>query len=241
MQDAGADIARLRRKIVEMAHKAKEGHIPSCLSVLDIIHVLYSQVLGPQDHFVLSKGHAAAALYVVLAERGVIPAEWLDHFCEPRAPLQGHPEIHTPGVEFSSGSLGHGICGAVGMAYAKKVKGEPGHVYCLIGDGEAQEGSVWEAMRLVSDLYLSNITIIVDLNEPEREKHARRLVSFSNYTWELRDGHDHQKIKIAFQGVQPRVVFAKTVKGRGIPEMEEDPRAWHHRSIGLGEILERMA
>jgi transketolase len=234
-----SDIARLRRRILEVAHKAKEGHCPSSLSVLDIIYVLYEHVMGEDDIFLLSKGHASLGWYAVLEHRGIIPPTWLDHFCEPGAALQGHPENHIPGVHFSSGSLGHGICGAVGLAYAKKVKSETGHVYCLIGDGEAQEGSVFEAMRLIDDLDLKNISIIVDMNEPERAKHAMRLRGFANDQIWASEGHNHATLKMAF-GVKHRLFFFNTTKGKGIPEMEQDPKAWHHRSLGLGEILERM-
>jgi len=230
------DIPRLRRRIVEMAHRAREGHVPSALSILDILYVLYTDIMGPDDQFVLSKGHGCLALYVMLADRGVIPAEWLDHFCEPGAALQGHPENSTPGVAFSTGSLGHGICGAVGLAYAKKVKGGSGRVFCLIGDGEAQEGSVWEALRVIDELGLDNLSVIVDMNEPERAKHARRLAAFfPGSVWDS-DGHDHATLRQAFAGSM-RLYLLKTVKGKGVPEMEADPRAWHHRSLGLGEIL----
>jgi transketolase len=237
---AAQDIPRLRRRIVDMAHKAREGHVPSALSILDIVYVLYTEIMGPDDKFVLSKGHGCLALYVMLAERGVIPAEWLDHFCEPGAALQGHPENSTPGVHFSSGSLGHGICGAVGLAYAKKVRGEPGHVWCLIGDGEAHEGSVWEAMRIIDDLGLSNISVIVDMNEPDRARHARRLAAFFSGSVWASDGHDHVTLRQAFGGPM-RLYLLKTVKGNGVPDMEADPRAWHHRSLGLGEILAGMS
>ncbi len=239
MSDGGADIARLRRKIVEMAHRAKEGHIPSALSILDIVYVLHTQIMGPDDLFLLSKGHGCLALYTVLAGMGVFPSEWLDHFCEPHAPLQGHPERGVPGVHFSSGSLGHAICGAVGMAYAKKVKGEPGHVYCLIGDGELLEGSCWESLRLADELDLGNLSFSVDMNEADREKNARRAKYFvQGPVWED-DGHDHGKLKLGF-GCRHRLYLLHTVKGCGIQEMEADPRAWHHKSSGLGEILERM-
>lgn len=213
--------------------------MPSALSILDIIYVLHREVMGADDLFVLSKGHGCLALYVMLAETGAIAPEALDHFCEPGALLQGHPEMGTNGVHFSSGSLGHGICGAVGLAYAKKVKGELGRVYCLIGDGEAQEGSVWEAMRLIDELELQNISIIVDMNEPERAKHALRLAAFADIQHWRSEGHDHRTLKQGF-AVGHRLYFFNTTKGKGIPEMEADPRAWHHRSLGLGEILGRM-
>lgn len=211
--------------------------MPSALSILDIVYILHTGVMGPNDRFVLSKGHGCLALYAVLAHVGRIPDAWADDFCEPRSPWQGHPERHGP-VEFSTGSLGHGICAAVGMAYAKRIKGEPGRVYCLIGDGEAQEGSVFEAMRLADDLNLKNLTVIVDLNEPSRERHARRLSMFSDFIFNV-DGHNHTDLKRGFQ-MPPRLLFAKTVKGCGIPEMEREPKAWHHRSYGLGQILEQL-
>lgn len=230
-------IKRLRRTILETAHRAKEGHVPSALSILDIVWCLYDACLGPDDRFVLSKGHGCLALYAVLAEKGIIPRDWLDHFCAPRSALQGHPERGTPGVVCSTGSLGHGLPMAVGMAYAKKILGEPGTVFCLIGDGEAQEGSVFEAMRLTDELGLNNLSVIVDMNEPERARHARRLSAFVDFVWEISDGHDHDAIRNGLK-LPLRLIFAQTEKGHGIAEMAADPRAWHHRTMGLNDLME---
>lgn len=218
---------------------ASEGHVPSSLSVLDIIYVLYSYVLGSNDVFLLSKGHASLAWYVVLAHHKIIPEEWLDHFCKPNAALQGHPENSIPGVAFSTGSLGHGLPGAVGMAYAKKVKGEPGHVWCLVGDGELMEGSCWESFRLIDDLGLKNISIIVDMNEDDRKKNAYRVASFFEGSVWISAGHDHDQLKQAFS-CPMRLFLLHTIKGRGIDVMERDPKAWHHKSTGLQEILDSM-
>jgi transketolase len=246
-------IARLRRRIVEVATSAGEGHVPSALSILDILWVLYGRVMGADDRFVLSKGHGCLALYAVLEYHRGHAHSVLDRFCQPGAPLLGHPSIWWAyGIEATTGSLGHGLPMAVGMALAKRIRGEPGRVFCLVGDGELEEGSCWEAIHIAARLCLSNLVVIVDDNgtSPNRIRGQRFRsdieAKFAAFGWFVysADGHDHTALERVFRhgvGLEPVVVVARTVKGKGIPELERDPAAWHHRTAGLADLVREMA
>lgn len=236
------DVLRgLRKRIIEVAASAGEGHVPSSLSVLEILWTLYDQVMGPNDQFVLSKGHASLALYAVLEAKGKIPADWDGHFCRQGSPLMGHPERAPElGIEATTGSLGHGLPIAAGMALAKKIKSEPGRVFCVVGDGELNEGSCFEAALCAARHRLANLTVLVDanasdVNEIDGERFTADIPSkFRAFGWRTcrSNGHDCRMIQRMAEfsgGNEPLCIVADTQKGRGVPAMEADPQQWHHR------------
>lgn len=227
----------LKRRIVEVAYRAQEGHVPSALSILDIVWTLYSKTMGPNDKFVLGKAHGCLALYAILERR----PGWsglLNDFCQPPKGLRGHPERDLElGVEATTGSLGHALPIACGTALAKKIKKEEGRVFCLVGDGELEEGSCWESLHIASRLNLSNLIVIVDCNgtSPNRiDTHGSLSDKFLAFGWFVMrcNGHDTTILERMLEpcgGNAPCVLIADTVKGKGILEMESDPQAWHHR------------
>lgn len=234
------DLTHLRRRILEIAVKSDEGHIPSSYSVLEIIWALHNQIMSPDDRFLLSKGHAALALYVVLEELGRIPAKAMENFCQPGSVLLGHPErMEEWGVEATTGSLGHGLPMACGLAYAMKLQGE-GRVFCLIGDSEAEEGSIWEAAHIATRHKLSNLVLLIDANKTSPNQidgppwQASLGEKFAAFGWFVSrvNGHNVSSIKRACAargGDKPFVVICDTVKGCGVKAMAQDPQAWHHR------------
>ncbi len=224
-------LAPLRRKILDLASAAGEGHIPSSFSVLEILWTLYSSILQPADRFILSKGHAALALYVVLAEFGEISSEMLENYG--KVPLLGHPERNLDlGIVATTGSLGHGCCYSVGMALAKRIKNEGGRIYCLLGDQECSEGSVYESMLIAASLNLTNLTwIIDDNNSAQGSVKANWPAMFTAANWSVRtvNGHSIPQLKrIIVPENAPVCVVASTIKGYGLEAMRHDPRKWHH-------------
>lgn len=239
-------IKKMKRQIVKAAHFAGEGHLPSAYSVLDLIWVLYDRVMKSdpkhpedltKDRFVLSKGHASLALYAVLAEKGYFPREYFDNFCKYDAKMAGHPDSNKiPGVEASTGSLGHGLSIAIGLATGSKIRHFNNRIFCLVGDGECNEGSIWESALLASHHKLSNLCCIVDYNHStDRALLLGDLAKkFSAFGWDAItiNGHDHEAIYKALscpQKDRPLAVIAETIKGRGVKCMENEP-AWHHRA-----------
>jgi transketolase len=249
-------VKQMKHQIVLAAHAAGEGHIPSALSILDLLWVLYDKVmkLDPlrlddpaMDRFILSKGHASLALYAVLAQKRILPREALASFCKYDSALGGHPNCNKiAGIEASTGSLGHGFPMAVGMALGSKIRKIENRVFCLIGDGESNEGTVWESALLAAHHQLSNLCCIVDYNHStDRALKVGDLAhKFVSFGWEARviNGHDHAEILGALElrhGSKPVVVVAETTKGSGVSRMENEP-AWHHRSpsdLELQEII----
>jgi transketolase len=266
--DAVADRAhRVREHILRMGTSPHGAHVGGALSAADVLTVLYSEVLNvrpdeprwpDRDWFVLSKGHASVALYAVLAECGFIPVEELASYARHGGRLAGHPLRRVPGVEFPTGSLGHGLSLATGVTIANRRTGRPGRAFALLGDGELQEGSVWEAAMLAGHLGLDTLTAIVDRNGLQitggtedcvaLEPLADRWRSFGWEPVEL-DGHDVPALRAAFAGLparpgRPTVVIARTVKGRGVPMFEGvkkahavqlNPRLYARASAGLAE------
>jgi transketolase len=246
------DVMRgLRARIIEAASVSREGHIPSALSILDILWVLYDRVLNvtPQtihartrDRFVLSKGHASLGLYAVLAEKRFFPSSALESFGGFDSFLGGHPDGRkVPGVEASTGSLGHGFPMAVGMAMGLRIQKLPARVYCVVGDGEANEGTIWEGAALAAHHRLDHLCCIVDYNHSTDRALALGDIGakFSAFEWAVRevDGHDHEALYAALTwrpGV-PVCIVANTIKGHGCKPMENDP-AWHHRSPTASEL-----
>ena len=229
----------IRRHAIEMTHRSGGSHIGAILSVADIIAVLYADVLRcrpeepdwqERDRLILSKGHAGAALYAALAETGFLPvAELVTHY-QNGSRLSGHVSHAVPGVDFSTGSLGHGLSAGCGMAYAAKKDGDLTHrVFVILGDGECDEGSVWEAALFANHYRLNNLVAIVDRNRMQS-------LDFTENTLEI-DGHDHNQLRQAFalirdnehsQPHKPTVLIADTIKGFGVSFMQHDI-LWHYR------------
>ncbi len=252
-----SDIRALKAKIIRAASISGEGHIASAFSILDILWVLYHSILRndpaqPQDplrdRFVLSKGHASLGIYGILAQRGFFPLEELNTFASSSGRLGGHPDSRkVPGVEASTGSLGHGMPMAAGMALGLKIRESASRVVCIVGDGECNEGAVWEAALLAAHHQLGNFTCIVDYNHSgDRALMLGDLCAkFSSFGWETTeiDGHDHAQIKAALEphgGNVPRAIIARTIKGHGCKDMEHNP-AWHHKAPKADELEALLA
>lgn len=241
---------KIRRHGVEMTHLSGGSHLGAILSVADIMAVLYTDVLkvNPEnpddenrDRFILSKGHAGAAVYAALAESGFFDvAELVTHY-QNGSRLSGHVSHYVPGVDLSTGSLGHGLSVGVGMAYAGLKSHKDYNVYVVLGDGECDEGSVWEAALFANHFGVKNITAIVDHNKMQSMDFCDKTLDLGNFEakWESFgwnvvsiDGNNHDEIKSAFvkqfDNNKPKVIIANTVKGYGIPFMENDI-LWHYR------------
>jgi transketolase len=222
---------RLRRDVVQMAGGPNGAHVGGSLSCVDILATLYFTVMTGSDAFVLSKGHAAPALYATLAARGRIDPAELRSYAQPGSRLFGHPPRGLPGVEFATGSLGHGLSLATGLAIAERLGGGSGRVYTLLGDGELQEGSVWEAVMYAGHRGLANLVAIVDRNGLQITGPTEGCVGaeplsdrFQAFGWSPRtvDGHDPGALAGAMRAPAegPVAVVARTVKGRGVPFLE---------------------
>ena len=241
----------VRKGIVTGVHSAKAGHPGGSLSAADIVTYLYFEEMNvdpenakdpERDRFVLSKGHAAPALYAALAVRGYFPIEDMTTLRQIGSHLQGHPCINgTPGVDMSSGSLGQGVSAAVGMAIGAKLQGKSFRVYTMLGDGEIQEGQVWEAAMLAGYRKLDNLVVIVDNNGLQIDGNIadvnspypidKKFEAFNFHVINLDDAHDFDKIKAAFDEAKtvtgkPVAIVAKSVKGKGVSFME-DQVGWH--------------
>ena len=256
--------AKVRLLGLEMVYGAASGHLGGSFSSADILTALYFQIMNidPQrpddpdrDRFVLSKGHCTPALYPTLSLRGYFPQEQLKLFRSINGHLSGHAEMrHVPGVDMSTGSLGQGISAAVGMALAGRADGRPYRVYTLLGDGEIEEGQVGEAAMAAAKYRLSNLCAVVDVNglqingrtadvmpsEPLDEK-------FAAFGWQVfqADGHDFDSLLSAFDAAQqvedrPAVILAKTVKGKGVSFMENNP-GWHGKAPNEEQYLQARA
>jgi transketolase len=247
-------IARLARQVrlsdLEMIGRARLGHIGGDFSVIDILATLYGSVLAvdpvrpddpERDRLILSKGHAAGALYATLAHCGFFPLAELETFAKPLSALNGHPgAVKVPGVETSTGPLGHGLPVAVGHALAAKLQGSNRRTFVVLGDGELQEGSNWEAAMTAAHYALRSLTAIVDRNRLQqgaRTEETKRLEpladKWTSFGWEVRviDGHDYGQILAAAEPSltgQPVCVIANTIKGKGVSFME-DRAEWHHK------------
>ncbi|MEQ4304381.1 transketolase [Plantactinospora sp. B6F1] len=244
--------ARVRRTVLDIAATEHGTHVGGSLSAVDLLVLLYAEVLRvrpeepdwpDRDWFVLSKGHASAALYAVLAERGYFPPEECLTYGRPGSRLAGHPLAKVPGVDFPTGSLGHGLSLATGVALAAKRTNRPARAFVLLGDGELQEGSNWEAIMSAPAFGLDNLVAIVDRNHWQitgrtedripLEPLAERWRSFG-WTCEEVDGHDFGALREAIAGVprmtaRPTVLIARTVKGRGVPIFEDRGRSHYVR------------
>jgi transketolase len=239
------NIRDLKEKIIRIATDAKEGHIPAALSILDILCVLYDRVLDvtpenfsdlDRNRFVLSKGHAAIGLYVVLAEKGFFNLEELKDFGKFNSRFGGHPDrTLIPGVEASTGSLGHGFPMGVGLALGARIKKKSSKVYVIVGDGECNEGTIWESAMLGAHHKLDNLYCIVDQNHsgdgPMNPQDLRK--KFEAFGWHAVsiDGHDQEAIYAALQidgAGKPVAIIAETIKGNGAKIMENTAE-WTHK------------
>lgn len=242
---------KIRRHAIEMTHRSGASHIGAILSIADIVAVLYSTMrIFPEependlrDRFILSKGHAGAAIYAVLAESGFFPLEDLKSYYANGSRLSGHiSHKEVPGVEISTGSLGHGICVGAGMALAAKMDEKRHHVYVVVGDGECDEGSVWEAALFANHFRLKNFTVIVDHNKFQGMGPCESAMELLNlaakwaaFGWRVIeiDGHNHEQLRQAMSKQEelndkPVCIIAHTIKGKGISFMENQI-LWHYR------------
>lgn len=255
----------VRRGIVTGVHAAKAGHPGGSLSIADILTYLYFEDMNvdpadprkaDRDRLVLSKGHAAPALYSVLASRGFFPVEELKTLRHIGSRLQGHPNMNdTPGVDMSTGSLGQGISAAVGMALAAKHWHEDYRTYAILGDGEIQEGQVWEAAMFAGNQHLDNLCLVVDHNRLQIDGSneevnspmpiADKFRAFKFNVIEVADGNDMAQVREAFQAArahkgEPTCIVAETLKGKGVSFME-DRVGWHGKAPNDEQYAQAMA
>jgi len=252
-----------RREILRILRSARRGHVGSSFSLLELIRVLFDDVLQydardprwpDRDRFILSKGHGCLALYVVLAEKGFFASEELYRFCAFEAMLGGHPEYgKNPGVEASTGALGHGLPIAVGMALAARTDRKTHRLFVLLGDGECDEGSNWEAAMCAGKHKLSSLTVLVDYNKMQSygpTKEIQDLEPFADkwrsfgFAVEEVDGHDLDGLRdvlnaVPFDPEKPSALICHTIKGKGISRIENDP-SWHHKSGLSDEELDML-
>lgn len=256
---------QVRKDILSAIHAAKSGHPGGSLSATELMTYLYFEKMNidpknpkkaDRDRFVLSKGHCAPGLYSVLAERGYFPREDLLTLRQLGSYLQGHPDMkHIPGVDMSSGSLGQGISAAVGMALSAQVYGDSYHVYALLGDGELEEGEVWEAAMLAGFRKLDNLTVIVDNNNLQIDGRItevnspypidKKFEAFNFHVICVSDGNDFDALRAAFAEAEtvkgmPVAIIMQTVKGKGISFME-DQVGWHGKGPNDAEYAEAIA
>ena len=253
----------VRKGIIKAVHAAKSGHPGGSLSAADIFTYLYFEEMNidpanpsleDRDRFVLSKGHVAPGLYSALAYRGFFPVEDLETLRHVGSYLQGHPDMKgIPGVDMSSGSLGQGFSAAVGMALAAKMKGQDYRTYCLCGDGEIQEGQIWEAAMFAGHRKLDNLVVIIDNNNLQIDGKVSDVCSpypidekFSAFNFHASniDGNDFDQLRAAFEEARtikgmPVAIIAKTVKGKGVSYME-DNAGWHGKAPNDEEFVIAM-
>ena len=255
---------RVRQGIIEGTYRAKSGHPGGSLSAADVLTYLYFKRMNidpahpeweDRDRFILSKGHAAPALYAVLAQRGFFDPEELKRLRHPGSMLQGHPNMNlTPGVDMSTGSLGQGVSAAAGMALGAKLKNKNLRVYALLGDGEIQEGQVWEAMMFAAHYKLDNLTVMVDNNNLQIDGAVSEVMSpypieekLAAFGFDVQtvDGHDFDAMEQAFDKAaevkgRPTAIVLKTVKGKGVSFMENQV-GWHGKAPNEEQYTAAMA
>ena len=252
----------LRRTIIRTLAAGQRGHVGAAFSLVEILRVLYDDVLKydakhpkspSRDRFVLSKGHGCLALYALLADKGFIPEDELWKFCKSDGLLGGHPEHHIPGVEASTGSLGHGMSIALGFALNGRSIGAPYRTFVVIGDGESNEGSIWEAALSAGKHRLGNFTVLTDYNKHQSYGSTAEVQTLEPLADKWRafgfaavdvDGHDVAALRdvltrVPLDSAKPTAVICHTVKGRGIPFAEND-MTWHHQSKVTAQDAERL-
>ena len=249
-----------RKRILEISQRVSALHVAPAFSCIEIVDLIYStlmqnselnKVIG--DSFLMSKGHGCMAQYVILEALGVLPKEELDRYCTPEGILGAHPDRGNPGIIASTGSLGHGLGLAVGMAYAEKLKKTNSKIFAVLSDGELQEGSSWEAAMMAANLELDNLIIFIDANDfggMDRMSENHRAFyplrdKFEAFGWECAEADGHQGLAMNSEYSKrslkkPFVLICKTVKGKGVSFMENVP-IWHYRSPDKGEYLQAVA
>lgn len=261
IEDLKNHAREIRKRIFLMCERAGGGHIAPSFSVVEILTALYFRVLRrdpddpetpDRDRLILSKGHACAALYASLAEAGIIDESLLDAFCLPGGRLGGHPDRHPElGIEATTGALGHGLPFGVGIAWAGRMDRAPYRVFVVLGDGECQEGSVWEAAFIAAHHGLDNLAAVIDYNKLQALDEIQAILALEPLAdkwraagWCVReaDGHDLAALvdglgSVPFEPGKPSCLIAHTVKGKGISFMENKP-IWHYR-LPVGEEMER--
>jgi transketolase len=247
-----------------MIHAARASHVGTCFSIVDILAVLYGRVMrvdpanpdwGDRDRFVLSKGHGAAAVYATLAERDFFPLDWLRTYCQDGSRLVGHLTHHdVPGVEVSTGSLGHGLPIGCGMALAGRGDARPYRVFVLLSDGECDEGSVWEAALFAPHHRLDNLVAIIDYNKIQSFGTVKQVLDLEPFAakwcafgWSVRevDGHDFRQLESHLRAVpwepgKPTLLLAHTVKGQGVSFMR-DQLMWHYKPPEDAQLAQALA
>jgi transketolase len=250
---------RYRRRILDISQKVSALHIAPAFSCLEIVDCIYGGLIRPEsgDTFLMSKGHGCMAQYAILEDRKVLPEGALDQYCTAEGMLGAHPDYGTPGIEASTGSLGHGLAMALGMAIAERNKAKasgrpPARIFVVLSDGEMQEGSTWEAIMMASSLGVTNLVAFIDNNDFQSlgrtsETHpsfypvVEKLQAFGWESVEL-NGHDAGAVFRAVaerKGDRPFCVVAKTVKGRGVSYMENVP-IWHYRAPSPDEYRQAL-
>jgi transketolase len=246
-----------RRRILDISQTVSALHIAPAFSCLEVVDCIYQGLMRTdaagkaQDVFLMSKGHGCLTQYVILESLGILPPGELDRYCTPEGLLGAHPDYGTPGIEASTGSLGHGLSMAVGMAIAERNRtmkqGAPGVIYAVLSDGEMQEGSTWEAIMMASSLGVTNLVAVIDNNDFQSlgrtsETHPSFypvVEKFEAFGWEATEinGHDAEALYDAVlrrSGTRPLCVVARTIKGRGVDFMENVP-IWHYRAPNADE------
>jgi transketolase len=252
MMDSEFLAKKIRQVSLKMVYQANASHIGGALSMTDILAVLYSKVIHidpinpkkkERDRFILSKGHACASLYATLSLCGFFPIEELDSYGQDGNKFLSHTSHYVPGVEISAGSLGHGLPIACGLAFAAKKQRGKQKIYCLVGDGEMDEGSNWEAILFAAQFRLNNLCLIIDYNKIQSLGNTNEVMNleplckkFEAFNWNPIEinGHDHKEIYEAFLSFGanqngPSVIIANTIKGKGVSFMEND-LLWHYKS-----------
>jgi len=250
---------RYRRRILDVSQQVTALHVAPAFSCLEMVDLIYHGLMRrgtndkSPDTFLMSKGHGCLAQYVILEDLGILTRADLDRYCTSAGQLGAHPDYGVPGIEASTGSLGHGMGIATGMAYADKIQGKDQHVYVVLSDGEMQEGSTWEAMMMAANMGLGNLLAFLDLNGFQSlgrtsETHPHfypvldKVRAFGWETVEL-NGHDANAVLEAVRarkGKQPFFVVGNTIKGKGVSYMEHVP-IWHYRSPNKEEYAKAIA
>lgn len=256
------DFKKIRKEILLTALSASNAHLASAYSIVELLYVLYEKKIlkydsnnpldDKRDIFILSKGHGSLALYVILERCGFFDKKTLRSFAKPGSILGGEPTIpNISGIEATTGSLGHGLGIAIGMALSKKIDGLNEKIYCLVGDGELEEGSMWEGIMFASHYKLDNLVLILDNNKLQKMGKVEEVMGINNWAlkfqsfgWNTKeiDGHNINEIEKSYQELakdKPTVIIANTIKGKGVSFMEADPR-WHWRLPNKKELKKLM-
>lgn len=240
---------QVRKDVLYLSHISGAAHLGSCLSSADIISVIFSKFINKKskDRFVLSKGHAAMALYSALKINKTISKKLFLSYSKKYSPLEEHPSPKCPGIDVATGSLGHGICVAGGIALANKMKNKKNSIFVLCSDGEINEGSFWEAVMFAAHNNLDNLKILIDHNKWQATGRTRDVLNLESYKKKFQSmncnvirtkGHDHDKILKSLKlesHKKPLVIIFDTIKGKGIKFMEDDNN-WHYRSPSINEL-----